>query len=79
MTRRSGSARWAALDEHTDPEVALVELRALLRRVELNQLEASDQPKLDALVAKYIDEAEAAGQEEVLIELDDLVQLDPRA
>jgi hypothetical protein len=59
------------LDEHSDLEVALVELRALLRRVELNQLEADDWPKVNALLAKYIDEAEEAGLEEVVIELPD--------
>ena len=48
-----------------------------MRRVELNRLEAGDRPKLKGLVAKYIEEAEATGQEEVLIELDDLVHLDP--
>lgn len=58
------------MDEHSDPELALVELRALLRRVELDEIDASDLPKLDALLAKYIDEAEAAGQEEVILELD---------
>ena len=57
---------------------ALNELRALLRRVELNRLEASDGPKLKGLLAKYIEETEATGQEEVLIELDDLVHLDPK-
>ena len=66
------------MDEHSDPEVALVELRALLRRVELDELEASDWPKLDALLTKYIDEAEATGQEEVIIELDP-VHWDPQA
>ena len=54
-----------------DPERASIELRALLRRVELNQLEGNDWPKLDALLAKAIDEAEAAGLEEVVIERPD--------
>ena len=64
-------ARAAAAEELA----ALSELRALQRRFELNQLEASDWPKLKELVGKYIDEAEAAGLEEVVLELPDR---DPR-
>jgi hypothetical protein len=57
------------MDEH--PELALDEMRALLRRIELRQLEAGDWAKVNALLAKVIDEAEAAGQEEVLLEFVD--------
>lgn len=57
------------MDEHL--ELRLEELRGLLRRLELNQLEPSDGPKLDALLARAIAEAEASGNEEILIELSD--------
>lgn len=73
VSSRSGSERVAEVDEHS--ELALDELRALLRRIELRQLEASDWRKADALLAKFIDEAEATGQEQVIIEL---VRRDPQ-
>ena len=46
---------------------ALNELRALRRRLELNQLDTSDWPKVRELLAREIEEAEAAGLEEVVI------------
>jgi len=55
----------------------LRELRALQRRFRLSQLEAGDHAKLRALLTAAIEEAEAAGEDEVLIELN-LVHRDPR-
>lgn len=69
MSSRFGSERGAVMDEH--PEHELDELRALLRRVELGELEASDVPRVRALLEKYIDEAEAAGEEFIELMLRD--------
>ena len=65
MSSRSDS------EELGEQVAALSELHALLRRVELEQLEASDWPKVKELFAKYIEEAEAAGLEDVVLELPD--------
>jgi hypothetical protein len=69
MSSRFGSEQGAEMDEH--PERELDELRALLRRVELGELEASDVPRVRALLEKYIDEAEAAGEEFIELMLRD--------
>lgn len=47
------------------------ELRALLRRVKLNKVEPGDIPKIKEILSRAIAEAEAAGPEGLLIELED--------
>ena len=55
------------MDEH--PELSLDELRSLLRRVELNQLETGDVPKLDAFLSRVIAQAEVEGLDEDILQL----------
>lgn len=80
IVSKSRSGRRAAmLKELEVVSGELRELRALLERLDRNQLEARDCAKLKSLLSQTIDEAEAAGQEEVVIEVEmDLAQRDPR-
>jgi len=52
-----------------EPQLSLKEMRALLRRLERDQLEASDYEKLDVFLAGVIADAEAAGFDDIHLEL----------
>lgn len=68
---KSSSGRCAALMKELEAVSGeLAELRALLERFKRGELEARDYPKLKALLSQAIDEAEAAGLDELVVEVD---------